>query len=75
MTLKFIALQDALEADPIVRGRPIILQSKDGHALWVSKAVLELNSPLPLEVEGGVIIRDSFGTPTGLIPFLHAYPT
>ncbi|KAI0351006.1 hypothetical protein OH77DRAFT_1411838 [Trametes cingulata] len=56
----------ALEADPIVAGRPVVLQSKDGHALWVSLAVLESISPLPDEVEGGVIVRDSFGKPTGV---------
>ena len=66
-TLKFIALQDALEADPIVRGRPVVLQSKDGHALWVSKTALELSSPLPSEVDGGLIVRDSFGAPIGLV--------
>ncbi|KAJ8593060.1 amidohydrolase 3 [Rhizopogon salebrosus TDB-379] len=58
---------DFLEADPIVRGRPVVLQSKDGHALWISKTALELSSPLPSEVEGGVIIRDSFGIPTGVL--------
>ncbi|KAM5535097.1 hypothetical protein V8D89_011183 [Ganoderma adspersum] len=56
----------ALEADPIVAGRPVALQSKDGHALWVSSAVLKSIEPLPEEVEGGVIVRDSFGKPTGV---------
>ncbi|KAI8975925.1 amidohydrolase family-domain-containing protein [Trametes punicea] len=56
----------ALEADPIVAGRPVVLQSKDGHALWVSLTVLQSMEPLPDEVEGGVIIRDSFGKPTGV---------
>ena len=42
-----------------------MLQSKDGHALWVSSAVLKSIEPLPSEVEGGVIVRDSFGKPTG----------
>lgn len=67
MTLKFVSVQDALEADPIIRGRPVVLQSKDGHALWISKTALELSSPLPSEVEGGVIVRNSFGTPSGLV--------
>ncbi|KAH9851483.1 amidohydrolase family-domain-containing protein [Lenzites betulinus] len=57
---------DALEEDPIVAGRPVVLQSKDGHALWVSKSVLRSMEPLPEEVEGGVIVRDSFGKPTGV---------
>lgn len=46
-------------------GRPVVLQSKDGHMLWVSQAVLRSIEPLPTEVEGGVIVRDSFGKPTG----------
>ncbi|KAI0656518.1 amidohydrolase family-domain-containing protein [Cubamyces menziesii] len=57
---------NALEADPIVAGRPVVLQSKDGHALWVSLTVLQAMEPLPDEVEGGVIVRDSFGKPTGV---------
>ncbi|KAI0818459.1 amidohydrolase family-domain-containing protein [Trametes gibbosa] len=57
---------NALDADPIVAGRPVVLQSKDGHALWVSKSVLRSMEPLPEEVEGGVIVRDSFGKPTGV---------
>ncbi|KAH8119350.1 amidohydrolase family-domain-containing protein [Phellopilus nigrolimitatus] len=55
-----------LEADPIVRGRPIILQSKDGHAQWVSEAVLILMLPLPDTIEGGIIERDDKGNPTGV---------
>ncbi|KAI0702541.1 amidohydrolase family-domain-containing protein [Earliella scabrosa] len=57
---------DALEADPIVAGRPVVLQSKDGHALWVSRAVIQSMEPLPDEVEGGVIVRDASGQPTGV---------
>ncbi|TBU22980.1 amidohydrolase family-domain-containing protein [Dichomitus squalens] len=56
----------ALDADPIVAGRPVVLQSKDGHALWVSSAVLKAMEPLPKEIEGGVIVRDSYGEPTGV---------
>ncbi|KAI0093329.1 amidohydrolase family-domain-containing protein [Irpex rosettiformis] len=56
-----------LESDPVVAGRPIILQSKDGHALWVSQNILTAMQPLPDEVEGGVIIRDESGQPTGVL--------
>lgn len=35
--------------------------------LWVSQAVLRSIEPLPAEVEGGVIVRDSFGKPTGTL--------
>ncbi|KAG1860354.1 amidohydrolase family-domain-containing protein [Suillus subluteus] len=47
---------DALEMEPIVRGRPVVLSSKDGHALWISKKALALSSPWPSEVEGGVLL-------------------
>lgn len=57
--------QADLEADPIVRGRPIILNSKDWHSIWVSSKVLQDNSPLPDNVEGGIIVRYDDGRPTG----------
>ncbi|KAL0581839.1 hypothetical protein V5O48_000207 [Marasmius crinis-equi] len=56
-----------LDADPVIRGRPVVLQSKDCHALWVSSQALEASLPLPSEVEGGVIVRDSSGQPTGML--------
>ncbi|EGN99525.1 hypothetical protein SERLA73DRAFT_179580 [Serpula lacrymans var. lacrymans S7.3] len=58
---------DDFEKDPIVRGRSIILQSKDGHALWISPHVLNTSLPFPNEVEGGVIVRDEFRNPTGVL--------
>jgi predicted amidohydrolase YtcJ len=48
-----------------VRGRPIILQSKDCHALWLSAKALEASAPLPDEVEGGFVVRDDDGSPSG----------
>lgn len=72
-SLEFVALQDALEMDPIIRGRPVVLQSKDGHALWISKKTLALNSPWPSEIEGGVIMKDSFGNPSGSVLSLRRY--
>jgi len=57
--------QADLDADSIIRGRPVVLQSKDCHALWVSSKVIEASLPLPEVVEGGVIIRDDAGLPTG----------
>ncbi|TFK70067.1 hypothetical protein BDN72DRAFT_767082 [Pluteus cervinus] len=55
-----------LDTDPILCGRPIILQSRDGHALWVSPATLRANSPIPDHSDGGIIIRDHEGNPTGI---------
>lgn len=65
MTLLWF-VKDALDDDPVIRGRPVVLQSKDGHALWVSKTVLQQShGSLVEDVEGGVIIRDTHGEPTG----------
>ncbi|PPQ89547.1 hypothetical protein CVT25_012219 [Psilocybe cyanescens] len=55
------------DADTVVRGRPIILQSKDCHALWVSNRAIEESLPLPESVEGGIIVRDASGSPTGVL--------
>lgn len=59
--------QSDLEKNKVTRGRPIILQSKDGHAIWVSQATLSANQPYPEDgqVSGGVIRRDVYGNPTG----------
>ena len=57
--------QADLEADDVVRGRPIVLQSKDCHALWVSSKMLERSMPFPESIDGGVIIRNGTGHPTG----------
>ena len=62
-----IFFQEDLEADPVVAGRPIILQSRDGHALWVSQRTLAENAPFPDTIEGGVIMRDKTGNPTGAV--------
>jgi predicted amidohydrolase YtcJ len=48
-----------------VRQHRIVLEAKDGHAIWVNSKVLEDISPLPESVDGGVIVRDTSGNPTG----------
>ncbi|KAF4568169.1 hypothetical protein EYR40_010434 [Pleurotus pulmonarius] len=53
-------------SDPLLEGRPIALRRVDGHALWVSSRVLEMMGELPLEVDGGLIVRDASGKPTGI---------
>jgi predicted amidohydrolase YtcJ len=60
----------------VIAGRPVILQSRDGHAIWVSKRTLEANAPYPDTVEGGVIMRDEAGNPTGEVhlSFYSHYP-
>lgn len=59
--------QADLAADPLLVGRPIALTRVDVHASWVSPRVLEIMGELPSEVEGGLIIRDTKGHPTGMI--------
>ncbi|KAF9260444.1 hypothetical protein L218DRAFT_1002760 [Marasmius fiardii PR-910] len=55
-----------LDSDPLLKGRPIALRRVDGHATWVSSRVLEIIGELPSEVEGGMIVRDEKGNPTGI---------
>ncbi|KAF8714228.1 hypothetical protein AX14_012868 [Amanita brunnescens Koide BX004] len=55
-----------LDQDPVLKGRQILLSRVDGHARLVSHAVLEIMGDLPDRVEGGEIVRDSEGNPTGL---------
>lgn len=49
----------------MLRGRPIALIRVDGHASWVSSRVLDLMGRIPQEVDGGVVLRDDNGKPTG----------
>jgi len=64
------AIQADLDADDVVRGRPIVLQSKDRHALWVSSKILEISMPFPKSVDGGIIVRNGTGHPTGRNPII-----
>ncbi|KAJ3805424.1 amidohydrolase family-domain-containing protein [Lentinula lateritia] len=54
------------DTDPLLTGRPIALQRVDAHASWVSTRVLEIMGDIPQKVEGGSIVRDSSGNPTGI---------
>ena len=65
-----IVAQRDLDAYPLIKGRPVILQSRDGHAIWVSRATLDANAPFPDSVEGGVILRDESGELTGSLIFV-----
>ncbi|KAF8878407.1 amidohydrolase 3 [Infundibulicybe gibba] len=58
--------QADLDLDPLLHGRPIVLRRVDGHAHWVSTRVLELAGSLPLSIDGGLIIRNQHGKPTGI---------
>ncbi|KAJ7779933.1 amidohydrolase family-domain-containing protein [Mycena metata] len=58
---------EELDADPVVKKWPVILQSKDCHAQWVNARALELSGTLPESVEGGIILRYPNGRPTGVL--------
>ena len=68
-------MKKMFEADPVLRGRPIVLQSKDGHAQWVSEAVLQSMLPLPDSIVGGIIGKDEEGNPTGMDTIYLSYIT
>ncbi|KAG8897492.1 hypothetical protein FRC00_004191 [Tulasnella sp. 408] len=55
-----------LEADDLLKGRPIVLARVDYHAYWISPRALELLGDLPDQVDGGLIVRDTDGKPTGI---------
>jgi hypothetical protein len=55
--------------DAVVPDRPVLLERVDGHASWVNSKALELAgvtraTPDP---EGGKIVRDAHGEPTGVL--------
>jgi hypothetical protein len=58
-------LQADFDEDSVLRGRRIVLQSKDGHALWVSSSVIEAMGSIPADIEGGVYTRTDSGHPAG----------
>lgn len=57
---------DDFDREPLLRGRRISLARIDVHASWVSNRVLQLMTPLPESIDGGLVIRDKHGKPTGI---------
>ncbi|CAE6479302.1 unnamed protein product [Rhizoctonia solani] len=55
-----------LDKDPLLKDRPIVLARTDLHAYWVSNEVIRRLGRLPDKVDGGEIIRDADGNPTGI---------
>jgi predicted amidohydrolase YtcJ len=59
----------AASLDKAAPENPVILSRVDGHAIWVNSAAMRLAeraNDLSIEVEGGQIIRDKSGKPTGV---------
>ncbi|CAE6542889.1 unnamed protein product [Rhizoctonia solani] len=55
-----------LDKDPLLKDKPIVLARTDVHAYWVSSEVIRRLGPLPDTVDGGEIVRDADGNPTGI---------
>jgi predicted amidohydrolase YtcJ len=56
----------AAALDAVVSDRPAMLISKDYHGLWLNSMALALAGG-DLEVDGGVVVRDAAGEPTGVL--------
>ena len=59
----------AVMLDKVSSNNPVILSRIDGHAIWVNSKAMELaknNTDLRIEIEGGKILRDRMGNPTGI---------
>jgi predicted amidohydrolase YtcJ len=56
----------AARLDEVTGGTPAAMIAKDYHSLWLNSAALALANG-DLEVEGGVVERDSSGAPTGVL--------
>lgn len=69
--LELIMLQEEFDKSDILRGLPISLARVDYHAEWVSTAILRLMDNIP-DVEGGTVVRDSRGKPTGIFVRIKA---
>lgn len=64
-------MQEEFDKSDILRGLPISLARVDCHAEWVSTAILRLMDNI-LDVEGGTVVRDSGGKPTGIFVRIKA---
>ena len=58
----------AKDLDKVVSDRPVVLSRVDSHAIWVNSKALELAgiTAKTKAPEGGEIIKDEFGNPTGI---------
>ncbi|WP_371186173.1 amidohydrolase [Thalassotalea maritima] len=58
----------AATLDSLIADRPVVLQRIDGHAIWVNSKAMQMagvNADTK-DIDGGEIIRDSDGKPTGV---------
>jgi predicted amidohydrolase YtcJ len=59
----------AAELDRAVPGRPVALSRVDGHAIWANSAAMKLAGITPgtKDPDGGQILRDASGVPSGVL--------
>ncbi|OXB36538.1 hypothetical protein LQV05_004837 [Cryptococcus neoformans] len=62
---KVFPTAEEFDKSDLLTGLPISLARVDYHVEWVSTAVLRLMDGIP-DVEGGTVMRDSQGEPTGI---------
>ncbi|MDR3682248.1 MAG: amidohydrolase [Geothrix sp.] len=63
------AFPQASDLDALTGARPALLERVDGHAAWVNSAALALAGigPQTPDPEGGRILKDAQGRPTGIL--------
>ena len=66
---KPVAFPTAKDLDSVSGGHPVVLNRIDGHSTWVNSKVLKLAkiSRDTRDPEGGHIMRDAAGEPTGML--------
>lgn len=55
--------------DKVSPNNPVILSRIDGHAIWVNSKAMEIakrSMDIRIEIDGGRILRDRLGNPTGI---------
>ncbi len=60
---------NAAMLDKVAPHNPVILNRIDGHAIWVNSKAMEIakrSTDLRIEIDGGIVLRDRFGNPTGI---------
>jgi len=59
----------AADLDGVSNGHPVFLERIDGHAAWVNSAAMQLAglSAATKDPEGGKLLRDEQGNPTGIL--------
>jgi predicted amidohydrolase YtcJ len=69
-------IPSALDLDRVVPDRPVYLDSRDGHSVWVNSRALELAGITSTTVDpvGGRIERDANGSPVGTLQENAKYP-